>query len=116
MKVLVLGGSGLLGHKLVQIFKSRFETCATLHGQSDKYQGLDIFDGAGDVSYAAVAETDQVLDHLMGRIAIGDFNNRQCGKFGDGDADENNRDIRVERVESILRQAAAKQQNTIDLP
>jgi dTDP-4-dehydrorhamnose reductase len=45
MKVLVLGGSGLLGHKLVQVFKSRFEVSATFHGNFEKYSGLDIFDG-----------------------------------------------------------------------
>lgn len=45
MKVLVLGGSGLLGHKLVHVFKSRFETCATFHGKFDKYRSIDVFDG-----------------------------------------------------------------------
>lgn len=46
MKVLVLGGSGLLGHKLVQFFRSRFVVYATFHGQFNKYQGLEFFDGA----------------------------------------------------------------------
>lgn len=45
MKVLVLGGSGLLGHKLVHVFKSRFETSATFHGSFDKYRCIDVFDG-----------------------------------------------------------------------
>lgn len=45
MKVLVLGGSGLLGHKLVQVFKSQFETSATFHGSFDRYRGIDVFDG-----------------------------------------------------------------------
>lgn len=45
MKVLVLGGSGLLGHKLVQVFKSQFDTCATFHGSFEKYHGIDVFEG-----------------------------------------------------------------------
>lgn len=45
MRVLVLGGGGLLGHKLVQVFKSRFETSATFHGSFEKYRGIDLFDG-----------------------------------------------------------------------
>lgn len=45
MKVLVLGGGGLLGHKLAQVFKSQFETCASFHGSFDIYRGIDIFEG-----------------------------------------------------------------------
>ena len=78
MKVLVLGGSGLLGHKLVQIFESRFETCATLHGQSDKYQGLDIFDGvkiienfeAESTELATKVITDVEPDVIVNAIGI----------------------------------------------
>lgn len=34
MRVLILGGSGMLGHKLLQIFEPRFETYATFHRSS----------------------------------------------------------------------------------
>lgn len=33
-RVLVVGGSGMLGHKLVQVLSSRFETWATVRGES----------------------------------------------------------------------------------
>lgn len=35
----------MLGHKLVQVFKSQFETCATFHGNFEKYRGIDVFEG-----------------------------------------------------------------------
>lgn len=36
----------MLGHKLVQVFKSRFETSATFRGSFDKYRDIEIFNGA----------------------------------------------------------------------
>lgn len=49
MKVLVLGGSGLLGHKLVKVFKTRFETSTTFHGSFERYRGIEVFDGVSVV-------------------------------------------------------------------
>jgi dTDP-4-dehydrorhamnose reductase len=45
MKILVLGGSGMLGHKLVQVLKSRFDVWTTFRGQFLKYQNIEVFDG-----------------------------------------------------------------------
>ena len=44
MRLLVLGGSGMLGHKLVQLFNPRFETFATLRGPSGEYARFGIYD------------------------------------------------------------------------
>lgn len=64
MKVLVLGGGGLLGHKLVQVFKSRFETSATFHGSFEKYRGIDIFDGVQIVENIEAEDFESVAKTL----------------------------------------------------
>jgi dTDP-4-dehydrorhamnose reductase len=44
MKVLILGGSGMLGHKLWQLFGSRFNTYVTLRRDFVAYQIYNLFD------------------------------------------------------------------------
>jgi dTDP-4-dehydrorhamnose reductase len=44
MRVLVIGGSGMLGHKLVQSWKNRFELWATLKARFEDYEKYQIFD------------------------------------------------------------------------
>ena len=44
MKVLIIGGSGMLGHKLYQVFKSEFETWVTLRNSASKFSSLNLFD------------------------------------------------------------------------
>jgi dTDP-4-dehydrorhamnose reductase len=44
MKVLVIGGSGMLGHKLIQSWSQRFEVWATLKGEFSDYERFGIFD------------------------------------------------------------------------
>jgi dTDP-4-dehydrorhamnose reductase len=44
MKVLILGGSGMLGHKLWQTLRSRFDTRVTFRQPPAFYAGHDIFD------------------------------------------------------------------------
>ena len=44
MKVLILGGSGMLGHKLWQTLSPRFDTFATFRDAPQSYRSLDIFD------------------------------------------------------------------------
>ena len=43
-KVLVIGGSGMLGHKIVQVLHERFDVWTTLRGNFEKYDFLEIFD------------------------------------------------------------------------
>lgn len=44
MKVLVVGGSGMLGHKLVQVLSRQFEVWTTIRGKYADYQHFEIFD------------------------------------------------------------------------
>ncbi len=44
MRVLILGGSGMLGHKLWQVFQSRFETWGTVRSSYPKYARFSLFD------------------------------------------------------------------------
>ncbi len=44
MKVLILGGSGMLGHKLYQVFKNRFEVFATVRGSFSKVEKKGLFE------------------------------------------------------------------------
>lgn len=44
MKVLVLGGNGMLGHKLVQVLSKRFDVWATFRKDFAQYEHLGLFD------------------------------------------------------------------------
>src|SRR5437588_3020394 len=44
MRVLIIGGSGMLGHKLWQILSEQFETFATFRQAADSYTKYRIFD------------------------------------------------------------------------
>jgi len=46
MKVLILGGSGMLGHKVWQTFAPRFDTYVTFRGEFAQYRRFGIFDEA----------------------------------------------------------------------
>ena len=46
MKVLIVGGGGMLGHKLVQIFERDFDVFTTLRGQIGDYYQFGIFEPA----------------------------------------------------------------------
>jgi len=44
MRVLILGASGMLGHKLWQVFRDRFETWGTVRSSYQEYARYDLFD------------------------------------------------------------------------
>ena len=44
MRVLILGAGGMLGHKLWQFFRERFETWATVRSSCQEYVRYGIFD------------------------------------------------------------------------
>ncbi|CAN5544173.1 NAD(P)-dependent oxidoreductase [soil metagenome] len=44
MKILIIGGSGMLGHKLVQIFKEKFDVWTTIKSDFNKYKKFGILD------------------------------------------------------------------------
>jgi dTDP-4-dehydrorhamnose reductase len=43
MKVLVVGGSGMLGHKLVQVLSESFDVSTTIRGSLQKYEKFELF-------------------------------------------------------------------------
>ena len=43
MKVLIIGGSGMLGHKLVQVLQNRFDVWTTLRSEFSRYGYLGLF-------------------------------------------------------------------------
>jgi dTDP-4-dehydrorhamnose reductase len=44
VRVLILGGGGMLGHKLGQVYRERFETWVTLRAGFDAYERFKLFD------------------------------------------------------------------------
>jgi dTDP-4-dehydrorhamnose reductase len=54
MRVLILGGSGMLGHKLYQVLNQRFDTWATLRSSADSYDDYGLF----------------VADHTIGGVDV----------------------------------------------
>jgi dTDP-4-dehydrorhamnose reductase len=58
MRVLILGGSGMLGHKLWQVFSPRFDTFATFRSATEAYVGFGIFDKSRAVGGLTAANID----------------------------------------------------------
>ncbi len=44
MRILIFGGNGMLGHKLVQVLREHAETWATLRGNFAEVDGFDLFE------------------------------------------------------------------------
>lgn len=63
-RVLILGGSGMLGHKLVQRLGSRFETWATVRGDSPSPAASRILDGSRTVTDVRVEALESVARAL----------------------------------------------------
>jgi dTDP-4-dehydrorhamnose reductase len=64
MKILILGGGGMLGHKLVQKLKEEFEIYATFREGFDKYRHLSVFAGSKIIPQINVEN----IDLLFGAI------------------------------------------------
>lgn len=61
MRVLIIGGSGMLGHKLWLTFQKRFDTFVTLRGPFEKYQPLNLFEPNRTVDNVDVENSDRLL-------------------------------------------------------
>ena len=44
MKILILGGGGMLGHKLVQCWANKFDVRSTIRTDYTKYRQFEFFD------------------------------------------------------------------------
>ena len=63
-RVLILGGAGMLGHKLCQSFRKRFDTWATVRSNFGRYATYGIFDPERSMGGVEVADFDSVVKTL----------------------------------------------------
>ena len=59
--MLIIGGSGMLGHKLWQTFRDRFDTYATFRQGPAAYERFGIFDPARSVGHVSAEDFDSVV-------------------------------------------------------
>ncbi|HVF56487.1 MAG TPA: SDR family oxidoreductase [Pyrinomonadaceae bacterium] len=64
MRVLILGGSGMLGHKLWQNFSGRFDTYATFRQSAAQYARSGLFDSARSLGHVSAQDFDSVTRAL----------------------------------------------------
>lgn len=67
MKVLVVGASGMLGHKLCQVLGERFETWGTVRSDASTYEGLGLLEPGhliGGVDATDQGALAQVVDRV----------------------------------------------------
>jgi dTDP-4-dehydrorhamnose reductase len=60
VRVLILGGAGMLGHKVWQTLRDRFDTWVTLRSSLSDYAGLNLFDAARTVDNVNAASPDSL--------------------------------------------------------
>jgi dTDP-4-dehydrorhamnose reductase len=60
-KVLIFGGTGMLGHKLWQVFAKRFETYVTVRSNFAVYERYEIFDRSKTLTQVTVQDFDSVI-------------------------------------------------------
>jgi dTDP-4-dehydrorhamnose reductase len=58
MRILILGVSGLIGHKLLQELSADFDVFGTLHKTKDKYQNLPLFSGDNIIENIDIIDYD----------------------------------------------------------
>lgn len=61
MRVLVLGGSGMLGHKVWQVLRARFDTWTTLRSNFSEYEDLRLFDRQHTIDGVDAGIADSLL-------------------------------------------------------
>src|SRR3982751_3325121 len=60
MKALIIGGSGMLGHKLWQTLSSRFDTFVTFRQPASAYKHHGIFDPARMIGNVSTSDFDSL--------------------------------------------------------
>lgn len=73
MRVLILGGAGMLGHKLWQSFSPRFDTHVTFRKSAGAYAGLGIYDPAralGNVTAEDSQSIKRALDLVHPDVVV----------------------------------------------
>lgn len=67
MRILILGVSGLIGHKLLQELSADFEVFGTLHRKKNQYQSLPLFSGNNIIEGVDIADFE-ILQGVLGAI------------------------------------------------
>ncbi|MDT4898873.1 MAG: dTDP-4-dehydrorhamnose reductase [Acidobacteriota bacterium] len=73
MKVLILGGSGMLGHKLYQVCAERFDTYSTFRQSENSYAKFELFDPSrviGNVAADDVASVATALAKVQPSVVV----------------------------------------------
>ncbi|PYS46229.1 MAG: NAD(P)-dependent oxidoreductase [Acidobacteria bacterium] len=60
-RVLILGGGGMLGHKLAQVLAEGFDVYATVRQTSQAYVRHELFDPSRLLSHVSAQDTDSIL-------------------------------------------------------
>lgn len=61
MRVLILGGAGMLGHKVWQVFRDRFDTWVTLRSSGGEYASLNLFDPNRTIGGVDAGDHDSIV-------------------------------------------------------
>jgi len=73
MKVLIFGGNGMLGHKLVQVFEPRFETWSTIRSPHSEVERFGIFPSERTIETLDIrdyAKVGQLLSELKPNVVV----------------------------------------------
>ena len=67
MNVLILGGSGMLGHKLCQVLSPHFDTYVTFRQSFERYAHNDLFDATRVVEHISAENFDSIV-HAVAKV------------------------------------------------
>src|SRR5215207_4724154 len=68
MRILIIGGSGMLGHKIVQALQNRFDVWTTLRGSFKDYEKLGIFE-KDKTFYETNVERFEAIEKIIEKVA-----------------------------------------------
>lgn len=73
MKVLIFGGNGMLGHKLVQVWQNKFDVYTTIRKSFAELEHLNIFDRNKTFDNVEVENFDsviQIIDKVQPNVIV----------------------------------------------
>jgi dTDP-4-dehydrorhamnose reductase len=73
VRVLILGGAGMLGHKVWQTLRDRFETFVTLRSSSSEYASLKLFDSPrvlDNIDVTSAGTLERVWERVRPDVAV----------------------------------------------
>ena len=73
MKVLVIGGGGMLGHKLVQVFSREFDVFTTLRDRVETYAQFGIFDASKtfeNIDIEDIAGVETIFEKIRPDVVV----------------------------------------------